>query len=73
MSDNPFDPDFDIVISKNTIKPEEIPRLCQRIGAILVSAADAYAGLTRSDPERVAAAAVVIAEQLRAIKKMLED
>jgi len=73
MSSNPFDSDFDIVVSKNTLKTEEIPRLCQRIGGILVAAANAYAGLTRSDPERVAAAALVIAEQLRAIKKMLED
>jgi len=68
-----IDRDFDIVPARDTITPEEIPRLCQRLAHILYAASHAYAGVMAKDPHRIAAAAINIVEDILAIKRMLED
>jgi len=64
---------FDIIPSRETITPDEAPKIVARVGSILFNAAQIYMAATAKNPAAVATAARNIVEDIIAIKKMLED
>jgi len=64
---------FDIIPSRETITPDEAPKIAARVGSIIFHAAQIYMAATAKNPAAVAAAAKNIIEDIVAIKRMLED
>jgi hypothetical protein len=68
-----LDEEFQVKVVPHTITAEEIPRIIQRIGSILMSGVAAYYALLSRDPGHLAEAITKIYEDITAIKKMIED
>jgi len=64
---------FIITPTRETITPEEIPRIIARVGSILSNAAQAYFAVVQRNPQVLASSIVQIYEDIAAIKKMVED
>jgi len=65
------DRQFIITQARETIEPEEIPKLVESIGRIMVNASFLFTSAMKKDPVGVAAAAVNIYDELTRIKKIL--
>jgi len=62
---------FTIIQSRETIEPEEVPKLVESIGRIMVNASFLFTSAMKKDPIGVAAAGVNIYDELVRIKKIL--
>jgi len=63
---------FVVVQARETIEPEEVPKLVESIGRIMINASFIFTSAMKKDPVGVAAGAVNIYDELKRIKKILE-
>jgi len=73
MSSMPDLENFDILPSRETITPDEIPKIAARVGSIIFHAAQIYMALQAKNPALIASHTKNIVEDIIAIKRMLED
>jgi len=67
-----LDRKFVVIQARETIEPEEIPKLVESIGRIIINASFIFTSAMKRDPVGVAAGAVNIYDELKRIKKILE-
>jgi len=65
------DKEFTIIQARDTIEPEEVPKLIESCGRILLNIVFAYKSVMKRDPVGVSASVVNIYDELTRIKKIL--